>query len=245
VGRIGWIEAGAALPPDCDELSVDDLLVRHLGDVLFSRPHEFLGIQEAQRLLQRAEGELSDLIKEISKVLPLQRITDVLRRLLQEGVPIRNLRAIGESLVNWGAKEKDVVMLTELVRVELGRWIAMRHTGKNGTIRAVLIHPDTEANFKKSIQQNASGSFLALSPEERARFCDEVQKYVQGEAGDSARTASTTSAMSTTSPVIVTTMELRRYARKLIETALPGLAVLSYEEVGTHASLSVCGTIAL
>jgi type III secretion protein V len=233
LGRVGWIAVADALPPNCEEVSTDALLGHHLSEVIFARPDEFLGIQEVQRLLQRAESDLSDLIKEVMKVVPLQRVTDVLRRLLQENVPIRNLRSICECLVNWGAKEKDIVMLTELVRVELGRWIAWRHAPETGTIRAVLIHPDTEANFKRAIQQNASGSFLALTPEERKRFCAEVEKFLQSGQPGAPR------------PVIVTTMDLRRYARKLVEAALPDLSVLSYEEIGAHASLVVCGTVTL
>jgi len=233
IGRIAWGDYVGELPQGAKEVHADTLLVLYLRMVIFSRPHEFIGVQEVQRMLQRAERELFELIKEVIKILPLQRITDVLRRLLREGVPIRNLRAIGEGLVTWGAKEKDVVMLTELVRVELGRWIAGAHARGTGTIRAVLIHPDTEDRFKRSIQQNVSGSFLALSSDDSKRFCAEVERLVQSGASG------------TILPVVVTSMDLRRYARRLIETALPDTAVLSYEEIGAYAGLSICGTVSL
>jgi type III secretion protein V len=233
LGRIAWGGFGGELPRGASALHADTLLVLYLRMVIFSRPHEFLGLQEVQRMLQRAERELFELIKELIKTLPLQRITDVLRRLLREGVPVRNLRAIGEGLVAWGGKEKDLVMLTELVRIELGRWIAGTHAHGTGTIRAVLIHPDTEASFKRSIQQNASGSFLALSAEDTKRFCGELEKLLQSGGSGALR------------PVLVTSMDLRRYARRLIETALPETAVLSFEEIGSHAGLSVCGTVSL
>lgn len=233
IGSIAWGEYVGELPDGVREIHADTLLVLYLRMVIFSRPHEFLGVQEVQRMLQRAERELLELIKEIMKILPLQRITDVLRRLLREGVPIRNVRAIGEGLVTWGAKEKDVVMLTELVRIELGRWIAGAHAHGSGSIRTVLIHPDSEATFRRSIQQNASGSFLALSPEDTKRFCAELEKLVWSGGRRELRT------------VVVTSMDLRRYVRRLIETALPETAVLSYEEIGTYAGLSVCGTVSL
>lgn len=233
LGRIGWVDVADELPPGAEVIHPDALLARHIGSVIFQRPHEFLGIQETQRMLQRAEAELIDLVKELTKVVPLQRVTDVLRRLLQEGVPIRNLRAIGECLVMWAPREKDIVVLTELVRVELGRWIAGRHATGAGKISAILIHPDTEANFKRSIQQNSGGSFLALSPEDRKRFCTELDKLVHASQPGENFT------------VVVTTMDLRRYARKLVEATFPNLAVLSYEEIGGHAGLTICGTVAL
>jgi len=233
MARIAWVAEDATAPDQAEELEFDGLLARYIGWVIATRPHAFVGIQETQRLLQRAESELNDLVKEVLKVMPLQRVTDVLRRLLQERVPIRNLRAIGEAMVTWGAKEKDIVILTELVRVELGRWIAVRHAYRSGKIHAILIHPDTEMQFKNSIQQNAGGSFLALSQEERQRFCDAVKAIVDGEQ----------SALQPS--VLVTTLDLRRYLRKLIEPVLPDCAVLSYEEIGEHAGLAVRGTVDL
>jgi len=232
-GHIGWLSVSEAIPDGVEEIDIDFILMRHISSVIYSRPHEFLGMQDVQRLLQRAEAELNDLVKEVVKVVPLQRITEVLRRLLQERIPIRNLRAIGESLVNWGPKEKDIVALTELVRVELGRWIVHSHTAGSDTLSAVLIHPDTEANFKRSIQHNAGGSFLAIGPEDRKKFCSAIEGILKSADATRAR------------PILVTTMDLRRYARKLVETAHPELVVLSYEEIGGHAGLSVCGTVSL
>ena len=233
VGRIGWKKASEPLPAGAEEIPVDFILTRHIAAVVYSRPQDFLGMQDVQRLLQRAERELNELIKELNKVVPLQRVTDILRRLLQEQIPIRNLRAIGEGLVNWGPKEKDNVVLAELVRVELGRWIVSRHTAGSGTLQAVLIHPDTEASFKRSIQHNGSGSFLALGPDERKKFCSAIEGILK--SADSAQSR----------PILVTTMDLRRYARKLVEAALPELVVLSYEEIGGHAGLSICGTVSI
>jgi type III secretion protein V len=234
LGRAAWIatadKAGMAWP-GWRHIDADSLLAAELQRVIRSRPHEFLGLQDTQRLLQRAESDISDLVKEIAKAVPLHRVTDVLRRLLAEGVPIRNLRAIGECLVMWGTREKDVVMLTELVRVELGRWIAQRHARGARQLAAILIHPDTEMLFKRSIQQNASGSFLAVDPDERNRFCAELGRLI-GEAEANAPR-----------PVVLTTMDLRRYVYKLIETALPGTVVLSYEEIAAHVDLAVRGTV--
>jgi type III secretion protein V len=237
LGRAGWMGTPAAAPgtasPGWRKVSADTLVLADLERILRSRPQEFLGLQETHRLLQRAEGEMGDLIKEISKAVPLHRMTDVLRRLLAEGVPIRNLRAIGECLVMWGTREKDVVMLTELVRVELGRWIARRYTRGSRQLAAVLIHPDTEMLFRRSIQQNTTGSFLALDPEDRNRFCAALRRLIDAGGSESAV------------PVVLTTIDLRRYVYKLIETALPGTVVLSFEEVGAHVEVAVRGTVEL
>src|SRR5581483_4482559 len=97
-------------------------LAAHVAWAVRQHADAFIGMQETHELLARAGIELPDLTAEVQKAVPLQRIADVLRRLAQEGVSIRYLREICESLIVWGAREKDIVMLTEYVRVDLGRF---------------------------------------------------------------------------------------------------------------------------
>ena len=100
-----------------------------VGAAVRAHAHLFIGVQETQWILDRVGTEYPGLVAEVQKVMPVLRIAEVLKRLLEEHVPIRNQRAILESLVNWGAKEKDLLLLTEYVRGDLGRFIAHRAAG--------------------------------------------------------------------------------------------------------------------
>ena len=84
----------------------------------------FLGAQDTTNLLTRASADVPDVVKEVLRALPLQRVADVLRRLVSEGVSIRNLRDILEALAEVGQRDKDVHALTEFARVALRRQIS-------------------------------------------------------------------------------------------------------------------------
>jgi type III secretion protein V len=213
-----------------DILIADRTLVERLAELVQGRPQDFFGLQEARRLLAAAEAEWFDLMREVDKSIPLLRVTDVLRRLLQEGIPIRDMRTIAESLLEWAPREKDAVMLAEYVRLDLGAWIVARQVDDAGRIPALVIQPDTEQRWKAAIQHHPGGSFLAIDPEERGRFCQALGQFLPDPK--QARP-----------PALVTTMDLRRYVRCALEVDYPRMPVLSFEEIGTHAPLDVVGTV--
>lgn len=115
--------------------------------------------------MDRMEERAPELVKEASRLLPVQKLGEILQRLVQERVSIRNLRAIFEAVVEWAPKEKDTVQLTEYVRAALRRQISFKYTGGLNVLAVVLVDPDTEEEIRKSIRQTSAGAFLALSPE--------------------------------------------------------------------------------
>lgn len=199
--------------------------------LLRARAKLFVGIQETQWILDQLGAEYPGLIAEVQKALPLQRIADVLRRLLEENVPIRNARSIMESLVNWGPKEKDMLMLTEYVRGDLSRFIAYRASGGAPTLQAVLFTSELEQHIRQSIKQTPTGNFLALPPDEVRSLAERIATY----AGDEARN----------DVAVVTSMDIRRYVRRMIEAHIPWLRVYSYQELGDHVELRPLGRVVL
>lgn len=85
---------------------------------------EFLGIQETKNILDKIEESSPELLKECYRQVSIQRINDVLQRLVQEKIPIRNIKTIIGGLVQWGSKEKDPILLTEHIRSLLSRYIS-------------------------------------------------------------------------------------------------------------------------
>ncbi|MCB9556498.1 MAG: type III secretion system export apparatus subunit SctV [Deltaproteobacteria bacterium] len=199
-------------------------LTLHLGHALRASLTEFIGIQDTQQLLDQLELSHPTLVHEVvPKVVSIQLLSEVLRRLVEEGQPIRNLRQILETLAQWGQNEKDPVTLTEHVRGGLRRYISYRHTDESGVLRAILLDPLIEDTVRESIQQASDGTYLALEPELASEIISAVGSAYQTFAAHR--------------PVIVTAPDVRRYLRRLLETDLPNLPVLSHAELEPTVAL--------
>jgi type III secretion protein V len=209
-------------------------MVLHLSSILRKNSAEFVGIQEVQNMLEQLEQAFPALVKEVvpKAVSPFQ-LTDILRRLVEEEISIRDLRSILQALAEWGQVENDTVMLTEYVRNALKRYISHKYTRGGNTLVVYLLDPQIEETVRSSIQHTQSGSYLALEPE----ITQEILTAVRNEVGNLPPTAQ--------NPVILTTMEIRRYFRKLVELEFPHLAVLSYQELSPDMNIQPIARISL
>jgi type III secretion protein V len=209
-------------------------IVLHLSSVLRKNGAEFVGIQETMNMLEQLEQAFPALVKEtVPKVVSPFQLTDILRRLIEEEISIRDLRSILQALAEWGQVEHDTVMLTEYVRAALKRYISHKYTRGQNTLIVYLLDPQIEETVRSSIQHTSSGSYLALEPE----ITQEILSAVRTEVGSLPPTAQ--------NPVILTTMEIRRYFRKLVELEFPHLAVLSYQELSPDMNIQPIARISL
>jgi type III secretion protein V len=190
-----------------------------------------VGLQETQWLLDRVAADYPGLVDEVKKALPVPRIADVLRRLLEERIPIRNMRAILESLVAWGPREKDMLTLCEYVRGDLGRFIAHRATGGRRQLPAILLDTSVEQLIRQSIKTTPAGNYLTLPPDQVQAIVGRIQQ-IAGPAPEPLL-------------AVVTSMDIRRYVRRMIEQQLGWLDVYSFQELGGHADLRPLGKLAL
>ena len=216
---------------DVASLTHEQVIARHAVMVLHDQAHLFLGIQEVQWVLERVGVDYPGLVAEAQKVVPLQRISEVLRRLLEEQLPIRNMRAICESLIVWGPKEKDILMLTEYVRGDLGRYLTHRATGGSGSLLAVLLDPMVEKMIREAIKPTPAGNYLALPPDTMSAIADGIR----GMAGPDPRSGL----------AVVTSMDIRRYVRRIVEVDMKWLSVYSFQELGTQVRLEPVGRVSL
>ncbi|MBW9102110.1 type III secretion system export apparatus subunit SctV [Paraburkholderia phenoliruptrix] len=229
-GPTWWLDE-KSLPPKQSAWRAEQVIAHASVAMLRKHASLFLGIQEVQWILDQQNAEYPGLVAEVQKVLPPQRIADVLRRLLEEQIPIRNVRNILESLVVWGAKEKDMLMLTEYVRGDLARFLAHRAAGAGRQLPAVLFDLPVEQHIRQAIKQTPTGNFLALPPDEVGFLIDRIQSFV----GDTPRDG----------VALVTSMDIRRYVRRMIEARLGWLAVYSYQELGEHVELQPLGRVTI
>ena len=209
------------------------VLTYHLAFVLKKYSADFIGIQKTRFLLSAMEGRFPDLVKESTRVLPIQKIAEILQRLVSEDISVRNLRAILESLIEWGQKEKDSVLLTEYVRSTLKRHISYKYSSGQNILPAYLLAPSIEDTVRGAVRQTSAGSYLSLDPAVSKRLVENIKKTVGDIGGNAQR------------PVLLTSMDIRRYLRKMIEQDLYDLPVLSYQELTQEINIQPLARIDL
>ncbi|MBT2749501.1 MULTISPECIES: flagellar biosynthesis protein FlhA [unclassified Lysobacter] len=207
-----------------------DTVVEHCRAALERRMGSFIGIQETSNLFGRMQRDYPDLIKEMLRVVAPQRVADVLRRLVEEGVPIRNLRDAFEAITDVGGREKDVVLLTEYVRVALKREIADRYADGERTMQVLLIHPELEDRLRQSVRVAGGATQLAISPELAGRLGAEVRSHLSRQAEG-------------VKPVLLCSLDVRRHLRKLLEIDFFELPVLSYQELAPDLRIVQAGQV--
>ncbi len=231
-----WIKDGSRELLETSGISFMDpnqVLAYHLAFVLKKYSGDFIGIQETRFLLGAMEGRFPDLVKESTRVLPIQKIAEILQRLVSEDISVRNLRAILEALIEWGQKEKDSVLLTEYVRSTLKRQISYKYSSGQNVLPAYLLAPSIEDQVRGAIRQTSAGSYLSLDPAISKRLVESIKAAV-GDVGAAAHP-----------PVLLTSMDIRRYMRKMIEQDLYELPVLSYQELTQEINIQPLGRVDL
>jgi type III secretion protein V len=211
----------------------NQLLSYHIAFVLRKHAAEFVGIQETRSILADMEVRFPELAKEIVRVMPIHRIAEILQRLVSEEISIRNVRTVMEALVEWGQKEKDPVLLAEYVRIALKRYISHKFSAGQNMLPAYLLSPSIEDEVRTSIRQTSGGSYLALDPQSSKRIVQAV-KLATGDISTVAHR-----------PVLLTSMDIRRYVRKLIEQDVGDLAVVSYQEITADVNIQPLARIEL
>ncbi|WP_029000631.1 flagellar biosynthesis protein FlhA [Azohydromonas australica] len=188
----------------------------------------FLGTQDTTLLLTRASTDMPDVVKEVLRALPMQRVAEVLRRLVGEGVSIRNLRDILEALADAAQREKDAHSLAELARIALKRQISWQ-VAPTGKLRALMLDPALEDLLRQGVRTNSSGSQLALEPAVAQRIsqalCAAVHRHQPS--------------------ALLTPIDIRWHVRRLVEAECFDTPVLSYHELMPTLQLDVLERVAL
>ncbi|MGF6265260.1 type III secretion protein V [Paraburkholderia youngii] len=209
--------------------AVDDLYGQFLTLVL-RNVKEFFGIQESKRLLDDVGKKYPDLLKETYRHASAQCISEVLQRLLGERISVRNMKLILEALAQWGPKEKDTLILVEHVRIALARYITNRFA-LGQRLKTLLLSADVEEMVSKAVRQTSTGVYLNFEPADNERFLDRLSIQLQRVG------------YSPCDVVVLTSMEIRRFVKRLIESQFPDLEVLSFGEVADGVGIDVLETI--
>lgn len=218
-------EIGAGALEQLDEASVD--LAGQVRAALRRNIVLFMGVQEATAILNRVGNDYPEVVKEAVRAVPIARIAEVFRRLLDEDVPLRNVRDVLEGIAEAGAQEREAGRIADLTRIAIRRALVGRYAVE-GTLRAIVLSAEAEDAIRRTVRLVDGVERLALEP---AQARDLVA-------------AIAAAAQATDAAVLLTAFDIRRAVRKLIEPDLFELPVLAFNELTSLVKLDVAGQIA-
>lgn len=208
-----------------------EVLILHLAYFYKRNAQEFLGIQEVRSMIEFIERSFPDLVKEVTRLIPLQKLTDIFRRLVQEEVSVKDLRTIMEALSEWAQTEKDTILLTEYVRSSLKRYISYKYSQGQSTLAVYMLDPEIEEMIRGAIKQTSAGSYLTLDADSTNLILRAMRsKIVPPPPGGQP-------------PVLLTAIDVRRYIKTLIQTEFPDISVISFQEVLPEIRIQALGRI--
>lgn len=207
-----------------------DELYDQFSTVVLRNCNEFFGIQETKNLLDLLDHKYPELLKEVYRQLPVQKICEILRRLLTEHIAINNMKLILETLSHWAIREKDPLVLVEHVRIGLARYISHAFAPQ-GRLSVVVLSPEFEEQIRQGIKHTSSGTFLDLVPALANELLDRIE-LILNEVNAIRRDF-----------VLLASVDVRLYAKKLTESRFAGLRVISFGELTENISIDVVKTV--
>lgn len=209
------------------------IIATHLTEIIKKHAHELTGRQEVQTLIDNIRQNYPAIVEElVPKVMTIGEIQKVIANLLKEGVSIRDMVTILETLADHAPVTHDPDMLTEYVRQALGRAISKKFIGDSKS-NVITLDPKLEQVIIDSVQKTESGSFLTLEPGTTNRILNNLSKQVQRllQLGQQ--------------PIVLASPVVRLYFKRLTEQSIPGLVVLSYNELDPNIEIQSVGSIGI
>lgn len=208
------------------------VMATHISEVIKQHAHELIGRQEVQGLLESLGKHYPKLVEElVPTVLSLGTIMRVVQNLLKEGVSIRDLRTILETMADWAPVTQDTDVLTEYVRHALARTISSQ-LAINGVIPLITLSREVEDAIQTSVQHRDTGSYLAINPQTAQKILDSIGKAIPLFEGGSR-------------PTLLAAPQIRPHVRSLTERYYPALAVISHNEITPNLKVRSLGTVTL
>jgi flagellar biosynthesis protein FlhA len=226
-----WIEASQREEAQMLGYTVVDpatVVATHLSQLLQSHAHELFGHEETQQLLERLAATAPKLVEDLTpKVLPTSVIARVLQNLLEESVPIRNIRKIAETLAEQGTKSQDPDVLSAAVRVALGRTIVQNVAGMRSELPVLTLEPELERILNESTQE---GACQGLEPGLVERLHESLSEKAQKQeiAGEPA--------------VLLVAPNLRPWLARMMR-GIRNLSVLAYNEIPDEKRIQMVAAV--
>ena len=208
------------------------IIATHLTEIIREHIDELLTRQDVQNLLNNIKETNPSLVEELTpKLLGLGEIQKVLQNLLREGISIRDLLTILETLADYAQTTRDTDILTEYVRQALKRAISTKYFPPNETSSVVTLDPKIEQEIMGSVKQTETGAFLNMDPQRSRAIVDAVGKEVE-KLENLGKT-----------PIVITSPIVRMYFKRMTEDYYRDLVVVSYNEIASNVELQSVGMV--
>ncbi|BEH11581.1 MULTISPECIES: flagellar biosynthesis protein FlhA [Geobacter] len=210
------------------------IIATHISEIIRKHSHEMVGRQELQQLLDNLSSSFPKVVEDlVPNLLNLGTVLRVVRNLLREGVSIRDLRTVLETLADYGGLTKDPDTLTEFVRQGLGRSIVEQYKRDDDTLCLISLDRRVEEVVAEAIQPSDQGSYLAIEPNTAQLILSGIRQEMEkfNQIG--------------TQPVLLASPSIRRHVKKLTERFVPNLVVLSHNEVPSGIKIQSLGVVTL
>ncbi|MFZ5648352.1 MAG: flagellar biosynthesis protein FlhA [Bacillota bacterium] len=210
------------------------VLVTHLTEFIKSNAHELLGRQEVRELLEVVKDKDPAVLDDLTPdVISLGDIQKVLQNLLREKVPVRDLVSILEAVADAVRMNRDIDFITEQVRQSISRTICRQYVNRENKLEVITLHPKVEQTVSDSIQPTQLGSYPVLEPGLARQLLEII------------RDTTDKVAMKGLTPVILCSPRIRLPLRRFTERYLPGIAILSLNEISASIEVEAVGTVVL
>ncbi|SES63064.1 flagellar biosynthesis protein FlhA [[Clostridium] polysaccharolyticum] len=210
------------------------IIATHLTEVIRTHLDELLTRQDVQNLINNVKDANTTLVDElVPKLLSVGEIQKVLQNLLNEGISIRDLITIFETLADYAPTTRDTDVLTEYARQSLKRAISNKFFPQNETTSVVTLDPKIEQDIMDSVKQTEQGAYLTLDPETSQNIINAVNEEIVKLQNLGKN------------PIIITSPIVRMYFKKLTEDYFKDLVVISYNEIDSNVELQSVGMVTI
>lgn len=209
------------------------VMLTHLSETIKKHAYELLNRSETMLLVENLKKTEPELVADaIPNVVTYANLEKILRSLLKEGIPIKDLSTILETIVDAGSTTRDVDLITEQVRGALSRTITRKFCD-NGQLRVVTLDASLETKILSALTKNERGVYLALSPD--------IMQQVIAQLGELRKKFNDLSA----TPIVLTSQVIRVYVSRMIAQFYPDIYVLSFNEITSNVQIQAIGNITL
>jgi flagellar biosynthesis protein FlhA len=212
-------------------VDVDTVVATHLSKILQNHAHDLLGREEVQHLLDNLAKTAPKLVEGlVPDTVPLGTVQKVLQNLLQENIPIRDIRTISEAIAEQAARNPDPEAITAATRMALAHSIVQHINGTQPDLPIITLDPELEQILLKTLQASGEGG-ASLEPGLAENMHKNLQEAAQRQE------------MSGESAILVVQAGLRGWISRFIRNAIPGLHVLSYNEIPDDKQIRIVANV--
>ena len=232
--KLLWISTSDIATLDENNIVHDsslNLIAVNTRDALKNKGYQFLGVDDAKRVITWVAAQSPELVRELERIMPVSKVGEILQNLVKESVSLRSLRKIVELIVKNGESERDIITLTEMVRIGLKEQLCSSIVNEGEVLNVCLFDPSFEDYLRERLRKTASGGFFEISEDEKNGLLTKImeccEQYILARQ-----------------PIaLVVSPDLRPYVKNMLNIDFSNLTVLSYSELSDRIEVTAIDRI--